>query len=277
MVRVSDRHRRWCRVPMRDARLVHVTARLRSSVVWTAQFPAPLDGILAAAARRRTLGANYGVVDDRHTDTLPLASTCRERTQHGRFADKRWSWAASCAWWEPDTATEEVLHLHRRAWNPIHAERVGITPEATPANTDIGRWKPWRVPMVATVALDVHWWCLGDPDGIEDLLGDITHLGKKKAHGRGEVHAWTVEDLGDPTWDRVMWFPDGRISRPLDVRNATALGLTDPPTTLWLATRPPYWRAMPTPTSGRFTRQPREVIAPTVTRPDHTDPTTERR
>jgi CRISPR type IV-associated protein Csf3 len=260
------RHIRYGSLPFHACRLVEVTARLRSGAVLppAGWFPAPLDGILAHAARRRRLGGNYGLVVDHHTEDLPLTSTARPAGEgQPRWKKQRWVWAATCAWWEP-TAEEDVRWVHKRAWSIAQSSELGIDAPGTPANPDVGRYKPQRIPQVATIAPTITWWCLGDPDRIRDLLGDVDAIGKKTNAGEGQVAGWDVADIGPPDWWRICWYPDGRIARPFPARHAPILGLEHPEIVTVDAYRPPYWRPPITDTGRRAQVQ---VIAPTTTRP----------
>lgn len=264
------RHVRYCSLAFEACRTVHVTATLRSGAVIPDQgwYPAPLDGILAHAARRRRLGPSHGLVVDHHHDQLPLTSTARRTGGAQRaapqplFAGHRWVWAASCAYW-PEPSDIDVRWVHKRSWQEAQAASLGIDAAATPANPDVGRYKPQRIPQAATIVPQLHWWALGDPAGIHDLLADVDAVGKRHNTGEGQVARWHVTDLGPPDWWQVMWFPDGRIARPIHPRHAAALGLDHPDTVTVDAYRPPYWRAPMH--NGR--RQLVEVIAPWTTRP----------
>lgn len=288
----------WHRtLPIEESRTVVVRARLRHGVITDDRFPLPLDGILAAAARRRALGPGYGMHQDapdpqlmaarsaayrsgdrraiaqlppevkaydaqhRHP-TLPLTSTARANAVI-RGGKSRWVWAATCAVWDPATATGDVRFIHTRALGGATAESV--LGDQMPANPDVGRYKAWRIPNPVLVVGAVEWVALGDPARIEDLLGDITQIGKRKASGEGVVTGWEVVDDGPADWDRIMWRPDGLIARPWPARHAPALGLTDPDTVTVDAYRPPYWRPPLNPAGT--TRELVEVIAPWTTRP----------
>lgn len=60
-----------------------------------------------------------------------------------------------------------------------------------------GANKSYRIPMPVSHARGdvLRWWCLGDADGIRDLLSTVVGLGKRRAVGYGRVLAWTVEPV----------------------------------------------------------------------------------
>lgn len=264
------RHLRYCSLATQDTELVEVRAVLRHGAIIGSWFPAPLDGALAAAERRRRLGAGYGAVVDHHSEALPLASTARGRVGTRFLSSKRWVWAASCAWWEGgDEAPRDTRWLHKRAWSEARAHRVGVGAAQTPANPDVGRYKPERIPAAAVMAPELAWWCLGDPERIAALLADVPAIGERRGSGEGVVARWKVTALGAPDWGRVLWAPDGRVARPIPARHAEPLGLAGCDTLTVDAYRPPYWRP-PITETGR--RAPQEVIAPWVTRPERWAP-----
>lgn len=270
-------------------RTLRVTAVLAHGAVLPTMFPAPLDGVLEAAARRRVLGdarweepvapdrallegrsqayrqgakgAPAAVADyDRHyrRPPLPLARTAKHTG-----CGSRWVWAATCAAW-PDGAEEDVRWFHGRSDldTPAAAEAVG----QVPANTEVGRYKPTRLPAVATVTGTLEWWCLGDQRGVAALLGDVDALGKHARMGEGRVLRWQVEDVGDPDWARIQWTATGTVARPFPARLAAWLGVDGPDTVMVEAYRPPYWRPAQE-SQGGFARPLKEVIAPWVKRP----------
>lgn len=244
-----------------DARYIEVVARLQSGVAIPPVFPAPLDGILAGAMHRRTMGATYGSGIDHHTQRLPLCI-------HKHGCGAQWVWAASCA--VPiDGAGTEVRWWHNRGWDEPAAETVGV---AVPANTEVGRWKAWRTPIVVTLTPTLRWRAVGDPDGVRELLADVVQVGHKRSQGEGLVLAWEVQDLGryqpgdnevDRTVNGVLWH-DGRPARPIPARAAAWFGVAGCDTVPHQI-RPPYWRPAQTGVEGGgFARAPREVIAPWV-------------
>lgn len=237
--------------PHSEHRLVRVTARLQSGVVLPSVFPAPLDGVLASAARRETLGGAYGSVVDHHTVRLPL-----RRIRDGLGA--RWVWAATCA--RPDPGAVEETRWWNKRFDTMEAERIVAK---LPANTDVGRTKAEHVPLTVTVTARLTWHAIGDPAEIERLLGLVPSVGKKRAQGEGHVLSWQVDDLGEPDLASIVWAEDGHPGRPLPARAAPLLGL-DAPDTIGHQYRPPYWRPPLTP-DGR-TRESPQVIAPWVTR-----------
>lgn len=259
-------------LPMVQCRTVLVTAVLQAGAVLPTMFPAPLDGILAARARRNHLGDSYhaevvtptraALTADQHGTRDPVVAAYRARFRHFPLPLARicnpWVWAAGCAE-TPAAATTQLRHIHSR-FRTAAAER--IVPRL-PANTDVGPTKPWRVPFVVAVTPSLMWRALGDPDGIRDLLSRVDAVGAHTSSGEGHVLRWIVDDIGPADQLMLLASSTGTISRPVPARNRNELGVPDAGTVAVDAYRPPYWRAPRHTDTGKTpSRTPREVIAP---------------
>lgn len=101
-----------------------------------------------------------------------------------------------------------------------------------------GRDKGYRIPMEVGHLVDdrLEWWCVGERDGIEELLSTTTHLGKKRSVGLGRVVAWSVVPC-EPWGDGFPIVRDGQPLRPLP---AAWPGLIDP-TLAYRTITFPYW------------------------------------
>lgn len=243
-----------------DARLMTVTARMRQGAVLHPDWPAPLDGLLASASRRRRLGEGYGSVHDPHTEDLPLARwPPREAASGGA-----WLWLASCAI-VPDGAREDVHYWHRRFDHAAAEQAAGsrLPPMVYEAH---GRYRAYRTPLAVTVTPVLTWRAIGTPDAVADLLAGVWCTGKKRSQGEGEVLGWEVADDGEPDLQAVLWRPGGLISRPVPARHAAVLGVPAAQEVPG-AYRPPYWRPPPGPAEGKFSRQWAPVLAPWTATP----------
>lgn len=265
-------------VTLDQARTVRVHARLQSGAALPTWFPAPLDGILAAASRRRRLGDDYGATPptpprdlleaDPHGTRIPEVAAYRRHfktedlplAKLSRGLNNQWVWAATCATCE--TAAQDTRWHHKR-FRSLQAEQVA---DRLPANTDVGATKAWRIPTLITVTAGLHWTALGDPEAILDLLADIVSVGDGTARGEGHVLRWETLDDGPAHVDAARWQPDGHIARPYPARARAELGVPDADLVTVDAIRPPYWRP-PASSDGGFHRPQRQVIAPWTARP----------
>lgn len=100
-----------------------------------------------------------------------------------------------------------------------------------------GPCKSYRIPHeVRFVEGDnIAWYCVGDEARVRELLHCVTHLGRRRAVGRGAVGSWLVEPT-EP-WDGFPLVEDGRALRPLPVDWP---GILEPKKRMHTLTYP-YW------------------------------------
>lgn len=108
----------------------------------------------------------------------------------------------------------EQRHLHRRF--PLAEAQMFGDKKLRRVNVAAGAQKSYRVPQELVHLRDdrIVWWCIGEAEPIREMLARCTHLGKRRAVGRGIVRGWTMETTG--TWDGFpVLTPDGKPMRPL--------------------------------------------------------------
>lgn len=80
-----------------------------------------------------------------------------------------------------------------------------------------GTLKSYRLPQRLRNVNYVSWFCCGDRREILKALRRVKYIGKKTAHGNGEIAEWTVDRVDHQSW----WYadsPDGQLlMRPLPV------------------------------------------------------------
>ncbi|MCO7221549.1 hypothetical protein [Klenkia sp. PcliD-1-E] len=192
-----------------------VRAELAGGIAQAAPWGIALDGLLAAAlwADHKAAIRAAGAFTDTLADTLepedlplPLARCTTP--------DGAWHWAATCAAPQGRPATLPEV----RTWSGrVDHRAVGQLSATLPATVSDrqGRYRARRMPLLVTTCSAVTWHAVGDPDAIETLLGTITAIGKKRAHGEGHVLAWTITPTPqlDP-WAAAHLHPDGTLGRP---------------------------------------------------------------
>jgi CRISPR type IV-associated protein Csf3 len=100
-----------------------------------------------------------------------------------------------------------------------------------------GACKAYRIPVETAHVAELHWYAVGDADGVRRLLDLVSRLGRRRAVGEGTVLRWRVVEL-DEVWDGFPTLSaDGAAMRhlPLDVE-----GLRDYAVRIGCV-RPPYW------------------------------------
>lgn len=200
---------------------LRVTARLRGAISLTAGSLA-LDGLLAAAVALRddlppiSVGGVLPI-------EIPVALEPGRRFHLASFA-------------VPPFDSYDLRWLNRRF--PIEqAQGLGGL-KLKRINLAGGPCKSFRVPMEHGHAADdeLTWWCLGDESALRELLGLITHLGRRRGVGSGRVERWRVERCQD--WPGFPVVRAGRALRPLPLDWP---GLVDPSQGYGCLSYP-YWR-----------------------------------
>jgi len=139
------------------------------------------------------------------------------------------------------TAQYEWEERDRRWINrrfPVAEAQTMAEPKFRRIQLSAGPTKSYRLPLEVGYLRDgcMDWWCLGEKRGVHELLSIITHLGKKRAVGNGEVREWSVEDC-EP-WPGFPVVRDGRPLRPLPLNWP---GIEDADREMRVLT-PPYWQ-----------------------------------
>lgn len=161
---------------------LRITAILETAIRMPGQ-PVALDALLAAVVARRA-----GLLPPQADDEILPIEIPVERAACGRY----------------HLATYGMCRVEERRLRHVH-RRFPID-KAQALGRDIGRVlitagpaKSYRIPVEALHLVDdrMTWLCRGDRERIEDLLAEVTHLGKKRNVGAGRVREWSVEDVDD--------------------------------------------------------------------------------
>lgn len=191
---------------------VRVTAVLAEPVVALASHPAHLDGPLSWAAyvAARRAGVRIPPIEpDWAPDfTLPLATWtapapagCDPRLCAADPA-RVWGWACSRAHYN---GAHTVVVTRRRPATDVMARYTTDRRHHLSA----GPLKARSQPTEATLAREVTWWALADPEPLRAALVDVPVLGRKGRHGHGRILTWHVEADPDAAarWQDRDW-PD---------------------------------------------------------------------
>lgn len=166
---------------------LRITAKLAEGIVLRA--PLMLDGILAwvVCARERRLSPLPG-------DAIEPVDIPIELEPGGRFH--------LCSQGLHEVEASSLRYKNRRApW--VEYARFG-TSKIKRVDIAAGANKSYRVPYSLDLLRDdrIVWYCIGDPDGIRDLLRDVHYLGRHRGAGKGrlDLHGqpWRVEEC--ETW-----------------------------------------------------------------------------
>lgn len=198
---------------------LRVTAWIRGEIMLTVGG-VEIDGLLMYV-RARELGYPPPSVERREPPDIPIA-----RSECGRVY--------MCTTGLFDV---ETTGLHKIVKRPILPEKIRHNCRGT-LNDGSGPNKAWNTPVETTILADdrIDWLCIGDRDEVTRLLRHVTHLGRKRAAGFGEVDWWDVGPC-EP-WDDG--FPIVRDGHPMRVLPADWPGLVSPRIDHRVPS-PPYW------------------------------------
>lgn len=207
---------------------LRVTAWLRCGIICDPYLP--LDGILLYQAFRmrhgpqvRTLPGTFSGDVEEHV-AMPLEI---------RGQGDVWYYACSFAYPQPWWFAEGQDHWNKR-FDQSYVSLVDFQGRRGKIHVGQGRYRSYHMPVFYRVAPKVTWYCVGDSKGIESLLYGVSHLGKKRSQGWGEVMEWEVQHWAHDWSERDA---EGRLTRalPAEVNGGVPLDLK------LYGLRPPYW------------------------------------
>ena len=123
-----------------------------------------------------------------------------------------WYWQTSSPCY---TYRNESISKFRKRWAPgIDSPSPNWGKRKAKWDTSQGAEKAYDLPLFVRIPPTITWYCNGDRDEIESLLQGCTGLGKKRAHGYGQVNRWEVEEIGN---DWHLFGPNGELMRPIPI------------------------------------------------------------
>lgn len=202
-------------------RPLKITFTLDGTGVYYDPFEPPmLDAIFCATLARRQHHGEPPARDERPFEyELPLKKWRARGT---------WGWHASALFPDPD-CEETLVHWRKR----LRQNRIEIT-QGSPNLTN-GIYRDWNMPLPLLLTRHLTGWCLAAAhDGIgiaasikHELTRSARWLGKKRAHGRGNVIHINVEHCEED----CSISRDGKFVRYMPQENGPRL----------VRPRPPYW------------------------------------
>ena len=118
-----------------------------------------------------------------------------------------WYWQASSPCYHYQT---EITDRFRKRWD-YHDRALNWGKRKAKIDTSQGAEKNYDLPLYLRLTDSIHWFCVGDKAGIEELLRDCKGVGKKRSQGHGQVLRWDVKAV-EPDWH--LW-RDGQLMRPM--------------------------------------------------------------
>jgi len=201
-----------------------VTARLRECSPIIGYDPIHLDGLLARmVVMHATKGALLPNSEEPYWLPVPLKMAWQSIEGYPL-------WAASL--FQP--VGEEVADIQYSHKRSMPGEFI----KGKTLINVVGRWMDRRVPLPARVAGEWRAQCVGNRRVIEALLADLHHIGKRRGSGFGTVAEWRVE----PGTFENVFVADGKLTHPIPVAAAPALGLFPEDGPTMRGWTPPAWK-----------------------------------
>lgn len=189
---------------------LEVTATLWGRVILPPYGHIHLDALLAWAVCESEM--RPPALDEEQITAVEIPI---ERSECGRFH--------LCSSSSSTTRERDKRWLNKRF--PIGEwQMLGGGKSAQRVQTGAGPSKGFRVPVEA-VFLDgdrLTWWCVGERAPIERLLRAVTHVGRRRAVGEGEVREWSVSPC--EAWPGFPILRDGAPLRPLPYDDGRVTG-----------------------------------------------------
>lgn len=213
-----------------EARTVKITCNLRNNRV--AGFdPICFDNILAAAVVREAMQGRrlQNTLTGMYDIRVPLI--CLYEDERGRPL-----WASS-ALLPQGYLIEDRQYFHKRKQTGRY---TGTKSGKLNLDSQRGRFMERRYIALTTVCDTLEAVAVGDPEEIARLLEQITHIGKYRSIGYGEVDTWEITMLSD-TYDKTIILDDGRLIKDIPVSALETFGWATEEEPVMTAWTPPYW------------------------------------
>jgi CRISPR type IV-associated protein Csf3 len=143
-----------------------------------------------------------------------------------------WYWAVSSPHY---IENHQQTQRYRKRWDKQELHLNWGKKRAKVSGSE-GHFKNYDLPRYDREAQTIRWFCLGDAAKISELLLNVTHIGKKRSQGCGQVYKWEVLPFKH---DWHLWRGE-HLARPMPVniiKQPPAINMMQ-----W-GWRPPTWLA----------------------------------
>ena len=197
--------------------------------------PLTLDGLLAyIVVQRATKGRGYPESAEPYWIPLPLCVMWYHENELPLWAGTQF--------FPVDKDTECSVYWHKREFTPTFLKPKK---NGTPANVNFtnGVHKSYRIPMPAHTAKVWRAYGQGDIEQVASLLAEITHVGKKRTYGYGQVATWELHQLDA---DVLPLSHDNRLIKAIPLTATVETDVLTPERDVERQARfagwtPPYW------------------------------------
>lgn len=105
-----------------------------------------------------------------------------------KMLNGQWYWAVSSPHY---IENHQQTSKFRKRWD-YQEHHLEWGKKRAKVDSSQGHFKAYDLPRYDREMQTIHWFCVGDRDGITELLQPVTNLGKKRSQGCGQVHKWEV-------------------------------------------------------------------------------------
>lgn len=99
-----------------------------------------------------------------------------------------WYWAVSSPHYIENF---QQTQRYRKRWD-YHEYHLDWAGKRAKVQNSEGAFKAYDLPRYDREIQTIHWFCIGNRDKLSELLAPITHIGKKRSQGCGQVTRWQV-------------------------------------------------------------------------------------
>lgn len=191
----------------------------------------PLDGIIMKRALEEEYGHDLQAVlsDPKeqliHPTEMPIKKVNED--------SEKWLYASSFAQYQ--VRVESTQYWHKRA-DFVHSDRINWKGRRGKIDIGSGVYRGYRMPMITLHIPDLTWWLVGNLSSIENLLVDVSAIGKKTGQGNGRVLRWEFEEIKEDWSVRK----GRKYTRAVPIDNPNDI-LEESTSITFRAYRPPYW------------------------------------
>ena len=129
-----------------------------------------------------------------------------------------WYWCVSSPCYQ---LLGENTDRYRKRWDN-HDKNLDWGKRKPKFSTDHSGEKSYDLPLFVRSIKTITWYCIGDKDKLKTYLEQISHLGKKRSYGNGQISNWDIQEIGQD----CHLTKNNQLIKPIPAKFAEYLGLT---------------------------------------------------
>lgn len=172
-------------------RNLQVTATMATAIAVFDDWSPALDGLLEYLILQRHNRVSPNPTDAEIEATRPLVES--EMPLQRAEIGGEWYWATSSPCYRYRVEQSDQF---RKRWAPgIDCPPPDWKKRQPKWDTSQGKEKSYDLPLYIRSMPQIHWFCVGDLEAIQDLLNGCAGIGKKRSIGHGQVASWSVSPI----------------------------------------------------------------------------------